>query len=96
MDRNREKPLAVLVNPFSFWTDLALTMWGFRRPEPHVSEAPARERVAVAVIPAGDAPAKRRVKKPKAARAKPRRSVAPAKRKSKAKRARGSRGRTLR
>lgn len=62
MDRNRQKPLPVLINPFAAWTEFTLRMWGFRRSgEP--SSVPARP-VAVAVIPPSDAP---RVKAPAAA-----------------------------
>lgn len=54
MDRNREKPLPLFINPFAAWTELALRMWGFGRSGERVS-IPAKP-VAVAVIPSGDAP----------------------------------------
>ena len=54
MDRNREKPPPVFINPFAAWTELALRMWGFGRSGERVS-VPARP-VAVAVIPSSDAP----------------------------------------
>ena len=70
MDRNREKPPTVFINPFAAWTELALRMWGFGRSGERVS-VPARP-VAVAVIPSSDAPetAKRKPAK-RAAKAQP-------------------------
>ena len=54
MDRNREKPLPVFINPLTAWTEFTLRLWGFGRPGERVS-VPAKP-VAVAVIPSSDAP----------------------------------------
>lgn len=95
MDRNREKRLPVFINPFAAWTELALRMWGFGRSDERPS-VPANP-VAVAVIPASDAPAPSAPRVSASAAAKPESKVGrkPAKRSAKAaKSARSSAGRT--
>lgn len=94
MDRNREKRLPVFINPFAAWTELALRMWGFGRSDERPS-VPANP-VAVAVIPASDAPAPS-APRVSASAAKPESKVGrkPAKRSAKAaKSSRSSAGRT--
>jgi hypothetical protein len=54
------------MNPFSFWTDLTLKLWGFGKP--------ADSEVTVAVIPTKDAKVKQRGKAKAKSKAKAKRA----------------------
>ena len=76
-----KRPLPLFVNPFALWTRLAFQIWGLGE-SARPANAPANP-VAVAVIPANDAPPPSARRKHKPAK----RAAARKKRKAKSKRA---------
>ena len=94
MNGESEKPLRLLVNPFTIWTDLAFktgeALWAsahaaVRANAPKVAVVPTADAPKVAVVPTADAPA------PQPSPAKPRKARAAARQASKAVRSKAPR-----